>query len=109
MSDWKKVKIGDFLTERTGRYKPDDKIISQYQRLDKIDFSGNIYISDKENKLVSVKGKLDGLNPLNVLSRGYAIAEKDEKIITSAKQLKEGEEFTVVFGDGKINARVCGE
>lgn len=69
----------------------------------------NIYISDKENKLVSVKGKLDGLNPLNVLSRGYAIAEKDEKIITSAKQLKEGESFTVVFGDGKINARVCGE
>ncbi len=50
MSEWKKVKIGDFLTERTGRYKPDDKIISQYQRLDKIDFSGNIHISDKPSK-----------------------------------------------------------
>lgn len=50
MSDWKKVKIGDFLTEREGRYKPDDKIISQYQRLDKIDFSGNIHISDKPSK-----------------------------------------------------------
>ena len=50
MSEWKKVKIGDFLTERVGRYKPDDKIISQYQRLDKIDFSGNIHISDKSSK-----------------------------------------------------------
>ena len=50
MSEWKKVKIGDFLTEREGRYKPDDKIISQYQRLDKIDFSGNIHISDKPTK-----------------------------------------------------------
>lgn len=39
----------------------------------------NIYISDKENKLIAAKGKLDGLNPLNVLNRGYAIAEKDEK------------------------------
>ena len=69
----------------------------------------NIYISDKENKLIVAKGKLDGLNPLNVLNRGYAIAEKDEKIITSSKQLKDGDDFTVILSDGKINAKVCGE
>jgi exodeoxyribonuclease VII large subunit len=69
----------------------------------------NAYISDKENKLVAAKGKLDGLNPLNVLNRGYAIAEKDEKIITSSKQLKDGDDFTVILSDGKINAKVCGE
>ena len=68
-----------------------------------------IYISDKENKLFAAKGKLDGLNPLNVLNRGYAIAEKDEKIITSSKQLKDGDDFTVILSDGKINAKVCGE
>ena len=69
----------------------------------------NIYISNKENKLIAAKGKLDGLNPLNVLNRGYAITEKDEKIITSSKQLKNGDDFTVVLSDGKINAKVCGE
>ena len=69
----------------------------------------NIYISDKENKLIAAKGKLDGLNPLNVLNRGYAIAEKDEKIITSSIQLKNGDDFTVILSDGKINAKVCGE
>lgn len=69
----------------------------------------NIYISNKENKLIAAKGKLDGLNPLNVLNRGYAIAEKDEKIITSSKQLKNGDDFTVILSDGKINAKVCGE
>lgn len=69
----------------------------------------NIYISDKENKLIAAKGKLDGLNPLNVLNRGYAIAEKGEKIITSSKQLKDGDDFTVILSDGKINAKVCGE
>lgn len=69
----------------------------------------NIYISDKENKLIAAKGKLDSLNPLNVLNRGYAIAEKDEKIITSSKQLKNGDDFTVILSDGKINAKVCGE
>lgn len=69
----------------------------------------SIYISDKENKLIAAKGKLDGLNPLNVLNRGYAIAEKGEKIITSSKQLKDGDDFTVILSDGKINAKVCGE
>ena len=69
----------------------------------------NIYISDKENKLIAAKGKLDGLNPLNVLNRGYAIAEKEEKIITSSKQLKDGDDFTVILSDGKIKAKVCGE
>ena len=69
----------------------------------------NTYISDKENKFIAAKGKLDGLNPLNVLNRGYAIAEKDEKIITSSKQLKDGDDFTVILSDGKINAKVCGE
>lgn len=48
----------------------------------------NIYISDKENKLIAAKGKLDGLNPLNVLNRGYAIAEKDEKSLPHQNSLK---------------------
>lgn len=50
MSEWKKVKIRDFLTKREGRYKPNDKEISKYQRLDKIDFSGNIHLSNKPTK-----------------------------------------------------------
>ena len=50
MSEWKKVKIGDFLTERAGRYKPDDPTLARYQRLDKIDFSGTIHISNKPTK-----------------------------------------------------------
>ena len=48
----------------------------------------NIYISNKENKLIAAKG---------------------EKIITSSKQLKDGDDFTVILSDGKINAKVCGE
>ncbi len=32
------------------RYKPDDKLISKYQRLDKIDFSGTMHISNKPTK-----------------------------------------------------------
>jgi len=51
MGEWKKVKIGEFLTERQGRYKPDDNAIVTYKRLDKIDFSGTIHISEKPSKI----------------------------------------------------------
>ncbi len=50
MREWKKVRIGEFLTERQGRYKPDDTAIAKYKRLDKIDFSGTIHISEKTSK-----------------------------------------------------------
>ena len=50
MGEWKKVRIGQFLTERQGRYKPDDNAIATYKRLDKIDFSGTVHISEKPSK-----------------------------------------------------------
>jgi len=50
MSEWKKVKIGDFLKERQGRYKPNDEAITKYRRLNKIDFSGMIHICEKPSK-----------------------------------------------------------
>ena len=50
MGKWKKVRIGEFLTERQGRYKPDDNAIVTYKRLDKIDFSGTAHISEKPSK-----------------------------------------------------------
>jgi type I restriction enzyme S subunit len=50
MSDWKAVKISSFLKVRQGKYKPDDKAIANLKRLNKIDFSGRIHLSDKPTK-----------------------------------------------------------
>lgn len=50
MSQWKKVKIGDFLTEREGRYKPNNESVANLKRLEKIDFSGTVHISEKPSK-----------------------------------------------------------
>lgn len=47
---WEVVKMQSFLTERKGRYKPNDEEISGLQRIEKIDFSGNIFLSDKASK-----------------------------------------------------------
>src|ERR1035437_10125959 len=44
---WSKVKLGVFLKLRDNRYKPNDRAIADLKRIDKIDFSGEIFISDK--------------------------------------------------------------
>jgi type I restriction enzyme, S subunit len=50
VSVWKQVKVGEFLFEREGRYKPDSPEIAGLQRIDKIDFSGNFHIANKPSK-----------------------------------------------------------
>uniref|UniRef100_UPI003216F2EE restriction endonuclease subunit S n=1 Tax=uncultured Draconibacterium sp. TaxID=1573823 RepID=UPI003216F2EE len=47
---WQLVSINSFLSERKGRYKPDDKEIAGLERIEKIDFSGEIHLSDKPSK-----------------------------------------------------------
>ena len=46
---WKKLKMGEFLINRENRFKPNDKSISGLKRIDKIDFSGKIFLSDKSS------------------------------------------------------------
>ena len=61
------------------------------------------------NEITKISAKLESLNPLSVLSRGYSIAEKDGCVITSSSQLNKGDNFTLEFSDGKINATVNGD
>ncbi len=82
MSQWKKVKIGDFLTERSGRFKPDDKAIAKYQRLDKIDFSGTIHISNKPTKtdMILVQPGYLVISGINVAKGAIAVYRGEEPV-----------------------------
>ena len=82
MSEWKKVKIGDFLTEREGRYKPDNPKISKYKRLDKIDFSGTIHISDKPTKtdMIIVHPGDFVISGINVAKGAVAVYQGNEPV-----------------------------
>lgn len=78
----KKVKIGDFLTEREGRYKPNDTKISKYKRLDKIDFSGTIHISDKPTKtdMIIVHPGYLVISGINVAKGAVAVYQGAEPV-----------------------------
>jgi len=76
------VKLGDFLKVRENRFKPNDKAISDLKRIDKIDFSGEIFISDKPSNtdmILIKKGDLV-ISGINVEKGAMAVYTGDEDI-----------------------------
>lgn len=61
---------------------------------------------DSEKKFGLIVSKLDALSPLKTLSRGYAIIEKENKIIKSCNDLKDGDAVKLMLADGKKDARI---
>lgn len=50
--------------------------------------------------------KLNVLNPLLTLKRGYTLTKLEGKVVSSAKEVKSGDKLDVEFDDGVINTRV---
>ena len=50
--------------------------------------------------------KLEVLNPLITLKRGYTYAKIDGKVVSSAKDVKSGDNLDVEFDDGVVNTKV---
>jgi exodeoxyribonuclease VII large subunit len=49
---------------------------------------------------------IEKLSPLALLSRGYAIAQKNDRVITSAAALVSNDLISITFSDGKKEARI---
>ncbi len=64
-------------------------------------------LSEKKQDLGMLMSRLDGLSPLNTLSRGFALV-KDEKgnLIKSVKSVKKNDKILVNVADGEITAIV---
>lgn len=60
----------------------------------------------KKMSLILNSEKLNVLNPLSVMSRGYVIAEKDGNIVKKSKELSVGDSLAVNFSDGTVSARI---
>lgn len=55
---------------------------------------------------LQVASKLNSLSPTNVMLRGYSIAYKGEKIVTSVKEVSVGDKLEINLSDGRINTTV---
>ncbi len=77
------------------------------QRLDYLDFrlrsAGQRNVQRLSSDFSNLTARLTALNPLSVLSRGYALAESDGKPIRSSEQVSVGDRLTLQFYDGVID------
>jgi len=63
-------------------------------------------ISSYNNAYELLLNKLNLLNPLNILSKGYSVVSKDNKTIKSYKELKEKDKININLYKGNIEAIV---
>ena len=104
--------ITDFH-RRLSLVSPQNRIEKYEQQLEMLKTKTESFVNDKISKadssIKATAAKLESINPIAVLSRGYAIAEKDGQVISSKNQLSENDEFSIEFSDGKITAKAIGE
>ena len=60
----------------------------------------------KEQNLMNIISKLEVLNPLNTLKRGYAIIKKDDKVINDITSISKDDNLTIQIKNGNIEAKV---
>lgn len=63
-------------------------------------------IKDKQNKVNQNIQALDHLSPLKILTRGYAVLEKDEAVIKSTNAVQVGDTVQVRMADGTLETVV---
>lgn len=64
------------------------------------------FINQKYYELGITENTINKINPQNILEKGYAKIEQNDKTIKSKQQLDSNKEFRVIFKDGKITAKV---
>ena len=67
----------------------------------------NMQLSKKQQRYIAMTAKLDAMSPLKVLTRGYAMAQKEnDEIVRSVSQIEPGEAVRVSLADGDFTATV---
>jgi len=82
---WKKIKISSFLTERESRIKPTEANRIGLKRLNKIDFSGEIHLTNKPTNtdMILIKRGDLVISGINVEKGAVAVYQGDEDIIAT--------------------------
>ena len=66
----------------------------------------NYRLERTNTKFSNLINKLELLNPLSVLSKGYSVTYKDDKVIKDASKLKKNDSVTIRLYNGLFEAKV---
>lgn len=100
----------DKLSDSGYLRKPADFIDDCEKKISDLDKSLNIAVKaiyeNKYNRAFVLLSKLDALNPLRILSRGYSVVKLNESVVSSVNHLKVNDRIELCFTDGKVSATV---
>ena len=99
------------LLEKKIEVKSPEHVLSQKMmhvaRLsERLESLSQVAFTRSKNKLSVLLARIEASNPLAIMSRGYAVVQKDGRVVTRAEQLSAGDGITVAFADGEVSARV---
>lgn len=116
LMDKKLIENNNIVSEMTTKLlslSPDDKIAKLYNDLDflsqKYENNSNRIFQNTANKIELLATKLESLNPVSILKRGYSVVTNNDKTVTSVKDVKNGDTLAINVTDGKIISKVIGE
>ncbi|MBI5361093.1 MAG: exodeoxyribonuclease VII large subunit [Planctomycetes bacterium] len=104
-------KVGLKQLEKRLALKSPMEIIRQFQqRLDdrgeRMKLAVNNILKSGKSSLSALAGRMEAINPLKILARGYSVTTKDDKILTSSGQVKAGDKIKTRLSDGEIVSEV---
>ena len=95
------------LSQSPSLTSPDQYIIQRKKALELL--QGRVFtaqtgmIHRNKQRFIAATAKLDAMSPLKVLTRGYAMVQKDSgELVRSVKQTNNGEKLSVLLGDGTL-------
>ena len=93
-------------------HSPLQRVQNERQRMDELNRRGNVILAHHleltRTWLNGLGNRLEALNPQAVLQRGYAVVTKNEQVVASRSQVREGDALQVRVKDGQFDARVSG-
>ena len=100
-----------FLAESRAMTNPaamlDERRMNLVYLAEKLDRAAENTLAVRRNSLVQAVGKLEALNPLAILTRGYsAVFDGEGRVVSRAEQLTPGETITLRLTDGTAAATV---
>lgn len=96
----------DRFSQYADRYMLEDRYIALDMILDKIDSSFTKYIQKKREEMNLYGVKMSSLNPFSIFDRGYSIAEKEGRIVSTIRDIDQGDKLKINLKDGKLDCQV---
>ena len=81
-----------------------DKAYNYNDLIKRLENGMTLLIENKKNNYVNLLSKLEILNPITTLKRGYSVTRKDNKTITSIKEININDKILTTLVDGKVES-----